>query len=316
MSGHRVASGRVPGGRVLRRAAAAGALAGALALAPIFAFAAQAEPAGEPHAAGAAQPAPPHDGPVLEPARDSVSPHGGSEHGAAGHGAAGHGAAGHGAGHGADGATEHGAAGHGGAHDGPPAPINWFDFSNKEQPPYGAHLINFALLVFLYVRFGKKPVAEGLQKRRETIMKDIEEASKMEAEARERAKTYQAKLANLSQESAEARHAIVTAGEGEKQRMVQEAAEKAERMRRDVEFLLEQETKELREQLQRDAVEAASHGALELLRRSVTPQDHQRFAEEYLRTLEKMASQREGGAPPREPSVRPDAAPRMEGGAS
>ena len=44
-----------------------------------------------------------------------------------------------------------------------------------------------------------------------------------------------------------------------------------------------------------ETVDAAAHGALELLRRSVTTQDHQRFAEEYLQTLDKMAAARAAG---------------------
>jgi F-type H+-transporting ATPase subunit b len=210
----------------------------------------------------------------------------GSGHGhgdGSGHGKGAHGDAAHGEGHSAHG--EHA-----------PGPINWFDFSNKEQPPYGAYLINFGILVFVYVRFGKKPVVEGLAKRRETIMKEIEEAAKMQREAEERAKIYQAKLTNLDSESAEARSSMLSAGEGEKLRILGEAKEKADRLRKDTAFLLEQEAKEAAEALQREAVNAAVASAQELLKRGVTAADQARFAEDYLKTIETMAARRASGS--------------------
>src|SRR6185437_3383342 len=78
--------------------------------------------------------------------------------------------------------------------------INWFDITNTKQPPYIAMLFNFGLLIWIYVRFGKKPIQEGLQGRRDEIAKEIEEAQRMKKEAKSRAKKYQALLAGLTEE--------------------------------------------------------------------------------------------------------------------
>jgi hypothetical protein len=71
--------------------------------------------------------------------------------------------------------------------------INWVDFSNTKQIPYAIYLMNFGILIFLYVRLGKKPIQDGLKARRESIAKEIEDAQKMKKEAKQRAKKYQAK---------------------------------------------------------------------------------------------------------------------------
>jgi F-type H+-transporting ATPase subunit b len=165
-----------------------------------------------------------------------------------------------------------------------PKPFNWTDFG-EETPPYIAMLINFGILVSGYYLLGKKPIAEGLQSRRDGIAKEIEEAQRMKREAEERAKKYQAKLELLEQEVVAAREALVRSGEAERDRIVKDAEAKAERMRKDAEFLVEQELKQIRLDLWRDAVDTAVVAAEELLKKRVTPADQERLAEDYLADL-------------------------------
>ncbi|HEY2514979.1 MAG TPA: ATP synthase F0 subunit B [Polyangiaceae bacterium] len=166
-----------------------------------------------------------------------------------------------------------------------PAPINWFDFSNKEQPPYGAMLLNFAILMVMYYALGKKPVAQALKTRRASVAKEIEEAQKMRHEAEERALKYQEKLKHLDAELKETRETLRSAGEAERDRIVREAEEKAARMEKDAKFLVEQEVKQLRGEMTRDAIEMAVVAAEELLRKRITPADQERLAEDYLSQL-------------------------------
>jgi F-type H+-transporting ATPase subunit b len=181
-----------------------------------------------------------------------------------------------------------------------PGAINWYDFSNKEQPPYAALLINFGLLAFGYYYFGKRPLGQALRNQRDSIAKQIEEAQRMKHEAEERAKQYQAKLRDLEVELASTRRALEEAGKGERDHIVREAEEKAVRMQRDAAFLLDQETKQVRLDLQREAVEAALLAAEELLRKRVTSADQERLAEEFLNSLVERGpavSAGEGGRP-------------------
>jgi F-type H+-transporting ATPase subunit b len=213
---------------------------------------------------------------------------------------------GHGGAHGAgpahgEAASPHGegAKAHGEGHGGHElAPFNFADFSNKETRPFVALLINFALLLFLYYRFGKEGVASALKNRRESIAKEIEEAQRIRREAAARAKEYQAKLEKLDEEMDVARKALIEAGKGEKERIVREAEEKADRMRRDAQFLLEQELKQLKVDLTRETVDVAVSAAEELLKQRVTAADHERLAEDFLTQLQ---------APARPPSTAPRA---------
>jgi F0F1-type ATP synthase membrane subunit b/b' len=181
--------------------------------------------------------------------------------------------------------TKEGSAAEEAEEHGPPKAINWFDFSNKEQPPYGAMLINFAILMALYVGLGKKPVAEALKNRRASVAKEIEEAQKMRHEAEERAAKYQEKLRHLEEELKDTRAALVEAGKADRDRIVREAEEKATRMEKDALFLVEQEVKQMRADLTREAVEIAVTAAEELLKKRVTSADQERLAEDYLAEL-------------------------------
>jgi|GEM_PF-1650042 F-type H+-transporting ATPase subunit b len=180
-----------------------------------------------------------------------------------------------------------------------PAPMNWTDFASK-TPPFVAVLLNFAILAAAYYWLGKKPIAAALQNRRDSIAKDIEEAQRAKAAAEQRATIYQAKLEKLEDEVRAVREALVRAGEAERERIVSEAEAKAERLRGEARFLIEQELKQLKQDLWREAVEAAVAGAQELLAARVTPADQERLAEDYLASLETHKSAPAGDSRPPE----------------
>jgi F-type H+-transporting ATPase subunit b len=66
---------------------------------------------------------------------------------------------------------------------------------------------------------------------------------------------------------------------------VVEAEAKAERRRKDAEFQVEQELKQIRQDLWKETVEAAVGAAEELLKKRVTMADQERMAEDYLADL-------------------------------
>jgi len=174
----------------------------------------------------------------------------------------------------------------------PPA-MNWTRFG-EETPPFVAMVANFGILMAGYYFFGRKPVAAALQNRRDTISKEIDEAQRMKHEAEERAKIYQAKLAKLEEEVHAAREALARAADAERDRIVAEAEAKAERLRKDAQFLVEQEIKQLRQDLWRDAVEAAVTAAGDLLKEKITGEDQQRLADDYIADL---SAQKAAAAP-------------------
>lgn len=171
------------------------------------------------------------------------------------------------------------------AREEPAESFNLADIYRQHPRPFLAAVVNFGLLLIIYYKVGKKPILGALAERRKSIAKEIEEAQRLREEAEARAKQYQAKLTRLDEELAQAKQALIDAGKGEKERIIKDAEEKAARMRKDAEFLVEQESKQLRQDLWRDTVDLSVGAAEELLRRRITQADQERIAEDYLADL-------------------------------
>jgi len=198
-----------------------------------------------------------------------------------------------GAGHG--GLTEHAAGDHADAAQGHHAlpPINWMT-PGLHAPPFVAVLLNFAILVFGYYYLGKKPVQKALVDRRASVAREIEEANRLLREAEERAKVYQAKLANLESEIETAKRSLTEAGKGDRDRILREADERAARMKRDATLLVDQEVKQIRQDLLRETIDTAGATALVMLRERVTREDHERLANEFLGQLAQVSGSTPG----------------------
>jgi F-type H+-transporting ATPase subunit b len=163
-------------------------------------------------------------------------------------------------------------------------------------PPFLANIVNAAILFTIIIAAGKKPIAEGLRKRKERIVQGMEDAGRMKADAEKRLTEYEEKLKHLDNEVARIRTEMREAAELERRRVLSEAKERRDRMERDAHLLVEQETKAAREALAKETVVAAMRSAEELIARSLGPGDHEKLATEYFDTVRRAPLQASGGA--------------------
>jgi F-type H+-transporting ATPase subunit b len=215
---------------------------------------------------------------------------------------------GHGDTHGAQhGSTQHGSTGHGDAHGGHDehgvGEVNWMggllgESKDVEEPtllwrpvgmppPVGAQLINSAILFFILFSAARKPVVEGLKKRKQSILQGFAEAAQMKETATARLAEYEQKLAAIDEEIARVRTQMQQAAEQERTRVLQEAKERCERMERDAKILIEQELKAAREQLIAETAKRALVSAQQLISSQLTSTDKDRLLQEYVATLGK-----------------------------
>ncbi len=155
--------------------------------------------------------------------------------------------------------------------------------------PYGALLLNSAVLFFLLIRFGGPKISEALKERRARITHGFDEAAKMKREAEEQLSRYEERLRNVDEEIERVRTQMREAGEAERTRVLNEAKERRERMEREAVVMVEQELKAARELLFQAAVRSAISSAQDALRDQLTPSDQQRIAEEYLKSVRTAA---------------------------
>ncbi len=207
----------------------------------------------------------------------------------------------------ADGHTDAHAEGHGDAHaegHGDHAPtfadINWgYGFLGEKEGvepsllwrpkgmpvPFGALLLNAGILYWLIFKFGKKPIVDALKARQVGIMKGMEDAAKVKAEAEASLAKYQKKLDDIDDEVARIKREAKEQSEAESARIVSEAKERRVRLERDARILIEQELKAAREALLRDTVRAAVKSAETTIAGKIGDSDQQRLGDEYLASI-------------------------------
>jgi F-type H+-transporting ATPase subunit b len=172
-----------------------------------------------------------------------------------------------------------------------------FVYRPKGMPaPFGAYLLNAAVLYFILFRFLKKPVSEGLKNRKASILKGMEEASRMRKDAEARLADYEDKLARIDQEIERVRREMREDLEADRARILAEARVRRERMERDARLLVEQELVAARETLTKELVASAFRSASSALSSRVTGDDQQRIAEEYLAGIPKAGASLRRGA--------------------
>jgi F-type H+-transporting ATPase subunit b len=175
--------------------------------------------------------------------------------------------------------------------------------------PFVSQLFNTLLLIGLFVRFGRQPLARGLADRRQRILRGIEEAAAMKAEATEQLRMYRSKLDNLDAEIERVRREMREGAESERTRALADAAARRTRLEQEARVLIERELEALREQLTRETALAALESARTLLQRNVSTDDHRRLCEKYLQELAPGAVSLDG---PRANEPSPAALPRSE----
>lgn len=207
-----------------------------------------------------------------------LAQHGHDDHGAAEHGHDDHG-------------HEHGAAAeaHGDAHADGHGDHSISMGAIFSDGKFLGSLVNFGVFLGLLVYFGKKPINAALARRRQDIQESLEEAQKLKAEAEAKRDEYAKRLEKLDSEMEQIRADMIRAGESERDRIVKEAEHKAALLRKDTKFQIEQQFKQLRDDLTREAVEAAIVAAEETLTKSTSAADQTRLGEQYLEAIAEQA---------------------------
>ncbi|MEB2312874.1 MAG: ATP synthase F0 subunit B [Sorangiineae bacterium] len=205
----------------------------------------------------------------------------------------------------AEGGGEHAASGE--HHEG----INWYygmlaESADVTEPnllfrpkgmaaPVGAMLLNSGILIFGVIYLARKPLADALRKRRQSIMHGIEDAARMKDEAAARLAEFEKKLQHLDDDIERVKREMREAGETERARILADAKERRARMERDARALIEQELKAARELLLAETVRGAVKTAEELLTKQIVAADQQRLADEYLASLKTVQLGGPGG---------------------
>jgi F-type H+-transporting ATPase subunit b len=143
-------------------------------------------------------------------------------------------------------------------------------------------LVNFGILVAALAYFGRGPLRDLFANRRATIAADIEAASELLEAAEARNAEWEQKLAALDREASELREAARERAENDRERILAEAHEAAERIQRDAVASVEQELRRAQAELREEAAQLATELAAGLLRDQIGEADRERLVDEFI----------------------------------
>ncbi|MEE2664776.1 MAG: F0F1 ATP synthase subunit B [Myxococcota bacterium] len=146
-------------------------------------------------------------------------------------------------------------------------------------------LVNFAILVGGLVYLGRGPLRELFATRRATIANEIEAASELLAQAEARNAEWQQKIADLDRELDVIRETARRRAEQERERILAEANEAAQRIQRDAVASVEHELRRAQSQLREEAASLATELAAGMLRDQVGDGDRDRLMDEFISSV-------------------------------
>ena len=153
---------------------------------------------------------------------------------------------------------------------------------SKEWIDLGKKAFDFIILVGLLYWLLAAQIKEFFSGRRVEIKKTLEESVEKKAEAEKKYREYSEKIDKASVEIDGIFEMIKAQGITEKQKIIEDAEKAAIKMKEDARTRIEQELKGASDQLKAQAIQLSVQMAEEILKRSITAQDHETMVKEYM----------------------------------
>lgn len=150
-------------------------------------------------------------------------------------------------------------------------------------------VINFALLVAILVKFGKKPVMGALHGRTQKIREEFEDLEAKRAEAEKEYKEYETRLSSVDDELKDMVEKAVAQGQEAKERIIAEAEEAAENIKRQAEMAVQTEITEARRRLKDEIANQAAEMAEEIIRKNLKSADQEKLVKDSLDKAQSLA---------------------------
>jgi F-type H+-transporting ATPase subunit b len=141
---------------------------------------------------------------------------------------------------------------------------------------------NFIALVIILVKFLAKPIAGGLAGRRRGIREEIETLEAKRDEAERSYKEFESRLAGMEKEMDTVVEKAIAMAQDEKVRILNEAEQSAEDIKRQAEAAVNAAVVEAKRSLQEEVADQAAAMAEELIVKNLTPEDQVTITEQYL----------------------------------
>lgn len=146
----------------------------------------------------------------------------------------------------------------------------------------GWRAMNFAALVIILVKFLKKPIVDGLRGRRQGIRESFDDLESQRSAAERQYQEYASRLSGLDAELKTMVETAIAQGEVEKARIIAEANEAAEQIKRQATLAVANAVADAKVKLKREVADQAAVMAEGIIKSNLQAADQVALVEGYL----------------------------------
>lgn len=157
---------------------------------------------------------------------------------------------------------------------------SWLDWAFK--------IFNFAVLVAILVKFASKPLINFLRSRSTGVQSKLDEADKLFKEAEVLKNEYQERLSKLDGEIEAFKKTVQEDTEKEKNKILAEATEFANRIKEQANITYQQELREMKSKIKEEIAKLTMARAEKLIVEKYNSKDHEQIVDEFIEKLRSL----------------------------
>jgi F-type H+-transporting ATPase subunit b len=142
--------------------------------------------------------------------------------------------------------------------------------------------INFLIIVFVFIKYGKTPLMNFLRGQKDKIARELEKIEHKKKEAIDKIDEARITLEESQERFAVLKERIVNQGEKKKQEIIKEAHHLSEVMIEDAKRKIEYQILQARNTIRAQMLNAAIDLAMGRLPREITDEDNEKFIDQYI----------------------------------
>ncbi|MDX9785763.1 MAG: ATP synthase F0 subunit B [Desulfobacterales bacterium] len=148
--------------------------------------------------------------------------------------------------------------------------------------------LNFFILAFLIVKFGRTPLKNFLEGQKENVAVEIKSLENEKAAVQSKVEEARTLLAQSDIRAAEIKEKIIRQAEAEKERMIQEAMAQSRLMLESAKRRVESKIHFARASFMAELVDMAVAAAMEKLPTEITPEDDRKYQDLFMAQVESI----------------------------
>lgn len=142
--------------------------------------------------------------------------------------------------------------------------------------------VNFIGLLVILIYFLAKPIGNALAGRQQNVVEELKALEEKRDAAEQSYKEFESRLAGMEKEMETVVQRAIAQAENEKEKILQDAEQAAEDIKRQAQATIQAELVEARRNLRDDIADQAAAMAEELIIKNLTPEDQVKITEQYL----------------------------------